>query len=139
MLICQAAEIKEGLFGQEEFSSIDGKIKDYTFKQENRKDIGGNMKDIEKIAFSYDVTLKMKMEIPEKDMERIIKREMAHGIGNCIVNNLDKLPVLHEAIEIVEIPATEHKISFYMISAEELKRLKEMEKYYFSMHGREDT
>ena len=32
MLICQAAEIKEGVFGQEEFS-FDGKIKDYTFKQ----------------------------------------------------------------------------------------------------------
>jgi len=33
MLICQAAEIKEGLFGQEEYSLTDGTIKDYLFRQ----------------------------------------------------------------------------------------------------------
>jgi hypothetical protein len=33
MLICQAAEIKEGLFGQEEYSLTDGTIKDYIFRQ----------------------------------------------------------------------------------------------------------
>ncbi|MFA5305899.1 MAG: hypothetical protein WC365_00470 [Candidatus Babeliales bacterium] len=32
-LICQATELKEGLFGQEEYSFTDGTIKDYTFRQ----------------------------------------------------------------------------------------------------------
>jgi hypothetical protein len=38
MLICQTAEIKEGVFGQENFSSTDGTIKDYIFRQFDLKE-----------------------------------------------------------------------------------------------------
>ena len=93
------------------------------------------MKDIEKVSFSYGVTLHMKKDMSPTDIENIVGRGLARGIGKCIIENSEGLPVKKEVIKREETTMTEHRISFYIISAERLKQYQEIERKYFTMRN----
>jgi hypothetical protein len=91
------------------------------------------MKDIEKLSFNYTVTNEMKIKVPEKEIKAIIKRELSYSAAKFIFEHLNELPIKQEVIEGVRDMTQDHRISFYMISADELKRLKEIERLYLPL------
>lgn len=92
------------------------------------------MRDIERLSFTYDVRQNMQKILPKEQLEEIIKHELMRQIAKFINNNLDDLPIEKTVIKreggpSIE-PTEEHRISFYIISKEELRRLEANDKGY---------
>jgi hypothetical protein len=93
------------------------------------------MKDIEKLFSCYNVTEQMKKNIPKKVIERIVKRELSRGIACVIQDNMDELPINRETRTTKDCFVEEHRISFYIISADELHRLQDIEHEHYRTYG----
>jgi len=85
-------------------------------------------KEIEKITSEMALSMSEILSIPQEKHAEIINRQLSHGIAETIINNIQDLPVkyTHRTDEMTgeEI----YRLRFNIISDDELKRLRLIEK-----------
>ena len=91
-------------------------------------------KEIEKIMSETTLTMHELFSIPKERHNEIVNRNLSHGIAETIINNIQDLPVeyMHRTDEITgnEI----YRLKVNIISDDELKRLRLIEKAYIDEH-----
>lgn len=72
-------------------------------------------KNIEKIQSKFILSYEQLKAYPDKEMENIVKRELAYGIASFIMDNFDNLPVKFEVEEDSIVKGKIYKMSFILI------------------------
>jgi len=86
--------------------------------------------------FSVDRTMKVRMS--EEDLEHIIKRNLTQGVSRELINLIDipEQSMVHYESEFVPVFGCErYRLRLNLISDAELKRLKDIERKYDSIHA----
>lgn len=86
--------------------------------------------EFSRVYFAWEVHALEKERMPKGDLERITKNQLSRGISDFIVKELDKLPATIQERHIFETDSIEIRISLNLISDEEYRRLKEIEREY---------
>ena len=91
-------------------------------------------KEIEKITAEMKLGMNEIFRIPQERHKEIITRELSQAVAETIINNIQDLPVeyMHRTDEMTggEI----YRLKFNIISNNELKRLRLIEKEYINEH-----
>jgi hypothetical protein len=88
------------------------------------------IQDIIQIYSSFDIPLIDRTRIPKEAKERIVKNNLARELSEYIIENTDKVPVYFTERIIPETGAEEHRLRINIISDDELRRLRDIEREF---------
>ena len=83
--------------------------------------------DVKTVATSVVITDKLKKDAIV-DIDKIVERRLFSKLTDHILANKDKLPIDLTEEHKPWLEGTEHRLTLYLISKEELKRLKRIER-----------
>jgi hypothetical protein len=87
-------------------------------------------KDIEKLSFGYTVSKLTERELTQEQIESIALGELSKHMSNFICKNIGRLPIEFWHVIHPDNLTEDYRTEFYLISKDELRRLKQMEKDY---------
>lgn len=88
-----------------------------------------NRQEIASVYSSCTINQRDMATVPTHELETYKRRELAYKLIDHILKNYESLPIEHK-IDIEHLPEQTHSIKINLISNEELKRLKEIERRY---------
>jgi hypothetical protein len=84
--------------------------------------------EVIQIFTSIGISREEMIRVPEEVIGRKINNELARGIAHYIMDNTEKIPMTIEKRQLIERDGEEHILRLNIISDEELRRLRQIER-----------